>query len=174
MSDEPFEVEPSKEWSNDAWYRNQEEREFIPNAGYHLINEGEAEGTIIGGNLCTLNLLQGTEFMPSLKNVILFVEDDDGFGDNFDVELDRNLQSLIHLPDFSEVKAIVIGRFEKRIAIKDELLDKIIQTKKELRNIPVISGADFGHTTPIFTFPIGGTARLSAHNGKVELSIIKH
>lgn len=27
---------------------------------------GVAEGIIIGGNLCTLNLLQGTEYMPNL------------------------------------------------------------------------------------------------------------
>ena len=42
-----------------------------------IIQEGEAEGTIIGGNLCTINLLQGTEYMPSLENSILFIEDDE-------------------------------------------------------------------------------------------------
>lgn len=48
---------------------------------------------------------------------------------------------------------------------------KIINMKKELEGIPVIVNADFGHTTPIFTFPIGGTCTIKAINGKVELKI---
>jgi muramoyltetrapeptide carboxypeptidase LdcA involved in peptidoglycan recycling len=80
---------------------------------------------------------------------------------------------LIHLPDFSGVQGIVIGRFEKRVAIEKDRLRKIIQTKKELEKIPVISGADFGHTTPIFTFPIGGKARLLAREGNIKLEIIE-
>ena len=40
--------------------------------------------------------------------------------------------------------------------------------------MPVIYGADFGHTSPIFTFPIGGTARIEANRGKTTISIIEH
>ncbi len=43
---------------------------------YHVIQEGICEGEIIGGNLCTLNLLQGTPYMPDLKDKVLFIEDD--------------------------------------------------------------------------------------------------
>ena len=69
-----IEISPSKQWSNDKWLKNQEDRNFINNEGMKIINEGEAEGKIIGGNLCTLNLLQGTEYMPDLDNSILFIE----------------------------------------------------------------------------------------------------
>ena len=169
-----FKVNPAKKWSNDPWFLNQENREFITNEGYIPINEGRAEGKIIGGNLCTLNLLQGSEYMPSLHDSILFIEDDDGFGDNFDVEFDRNLQSLIHLPDFSGVRGIVIGRTEKRVTIANDRLKKIIKTKKELNHMPVAYGFDFGHTTPIFTFPIGGRAKFSVHGGDVEMEITEH
>jgi muramoyltetrapeptide carboxypeptidase LdcA involved in peptidoglycan recycling len=174
MEEESFIVKHSKEWSNDPWFLDQEKREFITNEGYISINDGEAEGTIIGGNLCTFNLLQGTEYMPSLQDSILFIEDDDGFGDNFDVEFDRNLQSLIHLPDFSGVKGITVGRSEKRVAIPIDRLRKIIKTKKELDHLPVAYGFDFGHTTPIFTFPIGGKARLLIHGDDISLEIIEH
>lgn len=34
---------------------------------YYVIQEGCCEGEIIGGNLCTLNLLQGTQYMPNTK-----------------------------------------------------------------------------------------------------------
>lgn len=169
-----FEIISSEEWSDDKWFMDQDNREFVKNEGYRIINEGRAEGKIIGGNLCTLNLLQGTKFMPSLKDTILFLEDDDATGGDFPVEFDRNLQSLIHLPDFSGVRGIVIGRFQKNGFISLDKLEKIIKTKKELENIPVIYGADFGHTTPIITFPIGGSARLMAERGNMELKIISH
>jgi muramoyltetrapeptide carboxypeptidase LdcA involved in peptidoglycan recycling len=168
MDDCEVELKPSLHWSNDAWYRNQENREFIPNSGYKVFHEGIAAGRLIGGNLCTLNLLQGTEFMPNLENSILFLEDDSEVNAR---TFDRDLQSLIHQPGFSGVKGIVIGRFEKASHISDEELRYVIQTKEELRNLPVVVNADFGHTTPIFTFPIGGKCELDAQKGRVSIKI---
>jgi muramoyltetrapeptide carboxypeptidase LdcA involved in peptidoglycan recycling len=171
MSSRPFEVQPSKEWSDDPWYRNQARRQFAKNGGYRVINGGEIEGTIVGGNLCTFNLLQGTEFMPSLKGSVVFLEDDEETRPH---TFDRDLQSLIHQPDFDGVKGVVIGRFQKVSGVTQPLLNKIIKTKKELSDMPVISGVDFGHTTPQITFPIGGTARISADKSEAELWIVKH
>jgi muramoyltetrapeptide carboxypeptidase len=36
-----------------------------------------------------------------------------------------------------------------------ELLRQIMQSKKQLQHIPIIGNVDFGHTTPMLTFPIG-------------------
>lgn len=170
---EPFKINPSTQWSDDAWYLDQENRDFISNSGFKVLNNGFAKGHIVGGNLCTLNLLQGSEYMPSLKNSILLLEDDDFAGEFTHLEIDRNLQSLIHLPDFCHVKAIVFGRFQKSCNMSDRVLSEIISSKKELADIPVISGLDFGHTTPHITFPIGGMAQLSAINGSVEFEILQ-
>ncbi len=174
MQKDSFEIVSSEKWSDDAWYLNQEKREFIENEGMYVINTGEADGTIIGGNLCTLNLLQGTEFMPKLKDAILFVEDDDMVGDMFPVSFDRDLQSLIQQIDFSDVRGIVIGRCQKGAQMTKEKLIKIIKTKKELDNIPVIAGVDFGHTTPQITFPIGGKVYLKAEENNIKLEIKEH
>ncbi len=171
FSSEPFEVKPSTTWSDDLWFVDQANRKFIKNKGYTIINSGEVIGRIIGGNLCVFNLLKGTEFMPSLKDSILFLEDDE---DSQPHIFNRDLQSLIHLPDFDSVKGIVIGRFQKASKMTDTLLYKIIKTKKELDTIPIISNVDFGHTTPQITFPIGGTAKLTASVDNVKLEIIKH
>lgn len=161
-----MEIKPSEFWSDDPWYRDQESRNFIPNDGYLVINEGEAEGTLIGGNLCTFNLLQGTEYMPSLRNSILFIEDDD----LVDAEtFDRDLQSTIHQPGFEGVRGILIGRFQKASAMTNEKLIKIIKTKRELNNIPVMANVNFGHVTPIATIPIGGWGRMSTGSKKIEV-----
>ncbi|MFH1751540.1 MAG: S66 peptidase family protein [archaeon] len=166
-----FEVKASREWSDDEWFKNQENRVFHKNEGHFIINEGKAEGTIIGGNLCTLNLLYGTEFMPSLKNSILFLEDDE---ESRAHHFDRNLQSLIHQPEFEKVKGMVIGRFQKASGISNQTLEKIIKTKKELEGIPVIAGLDFGHTTPSITFPVGGKASIKGIGKETEIKITEH
>lgn len=161
-----MEIKLSEFWSDDPWYREQESRNFIPNDGYLVINEGKAEGTLIGGNLCTFNLLQGTEYMPSLRNSILFIEDDD----LVDAEtFDRDLQSTIHQPGFEGVRGILIGRFQKASAMTNEKLIKIIKTKRELNNIPVMANVNFGHVTPIATIPIGGWGRMSTGSKKIEV-----
>ncbi|WP_256762091.1 S66 peptidase family protein [Cohnella sp. WQ 127256] len=167
-SEEPVDVHHSEQWSDDSWFLDQENRTFIPNEGPYVMNEGEAEGTIIGGNQCTFNLLQGTEYMPSFQNSILFIEDD------YEAQpqtFDRDLQSLIHQPRFEEVKGIVFGRFQKSSNMNKELLWKIIKTKRELNHIPIVADVDFGHTSPLMTFPIGGQAKLRAHHTAIKLSI---
>ena len=173
MDENEFIIEPSKTWSDDAWYKDQDNRKIEKNEGFIILNQGEAEGIIFGGNLCTFNLLQGTEFMPDISNSILFIEDDDMAGNNFGVEFDRNLQSLVHQPNFNKIRGIIIGRFQKNTDMNLEKLKYIIETKEELKNIPIIANVNFGHTNPLITFPIGGTAKLKVDD-KVELTILKH
>ena len=107
MSDAPYEIAPSPAWSNDKWYLDQNNRELIPNGGSWPIAEGEANGQIMGGNLCTLNLLQGTEYFPDISNSILFLEDDEEADYN---HFDRDLESLLSTSAAKTVHGIVIGR----------------------------------------------------------------
>lgn len=55
-----------------------------------------------------------------------------------------------------------------------EILTKIIETKKELAHLPVIANVDFGHTNPLITFPIGGSARVSVDKKRVSIIILEH
>lgn len=150
-----FEIIDSKDFSDDQWYIHQDDRVFLKNDGRIIVNAGTAEGTIVGGNLCTLQLMQGTEYMPSLKNKILFIEDYDLVGDAFIFEFDRNLHSLMLQPNFDKVKGLIIGRNQLGAKLSNDELKKVLQEKKELQNIPVIINMDFGHTRPLFTIPIG-------------------
>lgn len=159
-----IEIVSSDVWSNDAWFINQEERNFYKNYGMFTINEGTAKGRIVGGNLSTLVLLFGTEFMPKFdQDTILFIENDATVsGSIYMLEFDRRLESLIQQSGFDNVKGIVLGRAEKSADMTMEKWKLMIKNKKELKNIPIIADADFGHTTPIVTFPIGGIATIIA------------
>ncbi|PIP28211.1 MAG: LD-carboxypeptidase [Candidatus Moranbacteria bacterium CG23_combo_of_CG06-09_8_20_14_all_35_22] len=171
FSKKPFEIKPSQKWSDDKYYLDQKNRTLFKNKGPLIVNEGEVEGTLLGGNLCTLNLLQGTQYFPDISNSILFIEND--YESNA-VTFDRNLQSLLHLPNFDKVRGIVFGRFQRASEINNDKLIKIIKTKKELDSFSIIINADFGHTQSMITFPIGGRAKLSVKDGKIKLEIIEH
>lgn len=171
MSEDQFQILPSVEWSDDKWFMDQKNRVLIKNSGWLVINQGTAEGTIIGGNLCTFNLLQGTEYFPSLKDAVLFIEDD---SESLPHAFDRDLQSLIQQSNFEAVKGVVIGRFQNASNMTKEKLIQIIKTKKELDNLPVIAGVDFGHTDPKITFPIGGQVSIATNGETVEIEMVRH
>lgn len=166
-------VESSKYYSSDEWFKMQDNRTFIANDGMVAINEGIAEGVIVGGNLCTVNLLQGTEYMPNLENKILFLEDTGNLNNNFLLEFDRNLESLMQLKQFQRVKGIVFGRAEDNSEMTVEKWKLMLNNKKELDNIPIIINANIGHTTPIFTFPIGGKCKIKAAKSRCEIVLKK-
>lgn len=160
-------VSPSAEWSDDLWFLDQENRTFIKNDGYWQIHAGSARGTIVGSNLCTFDLLLGTKYRPAFeKDTILFAEDTSA--SNL-VTFERNLQALLYQPDFGNVKGLVIGRFQKDSQINREQLEFILNNKKELENLPIIANVDFGHTTPLLTIPIGGTAIMDGLNLTLEV-----
>lgn len=164
VTDGKDKITPSEIWSDDLWFLNQEKREFEANEGYWNIRNGEASGTIIGGNLCTFNLLLGTEFRPAFpKDTILFIEDTEA---SSLADFERNLQALLHQPDFANVKALVIGRFQKGSKVTREGLEYILNAKAELKELPILANVDFGHTAPLLTIPLGGTAFLK--DGKLS------
>lgn len=145
----------------------------IKNNGMIPIQEGKAIGKIIGGNLCTLNLLQGTEYMPDLNNSILFLEDDaDDYGnDVFLLEFDRNLESLLQLSNCN-IKGIVFGRFQLCSNMNLDKLKALIRNKPKLKDIPIVYGADFGHTNPMFTLPLGAYCQLEIKKSNITIKII--
>lgn len=158
-----FTIDRSDAWSDDKWQEDQENRTFEVNEGPWVMREGQATGTIIGGNLCTLNLLQGTPFMPSLEGAVLFLEDDALTGAYTAHEFDRNLESLLQVPGSQEIQGLVLGRFQKKSEVTQGVLEDVISRKRWLKNIPVIANVDFGHTSPQATIPIGATAMIEAY-----------
>lgn len=139
---------------------------------YTVIQQGTCEGTIIGGNLCTLNLLQGTQFMPQADDIVLFLEDDNIMGDYFIYEFDRNFQSLLQTCGTEKIKGVVFGRFDDSCKMSADVIKRIISGKLP-KNIPVMFDVDFGHVFPMITFPIGGRVRMEASANPI-IEIINH
>ncbi|MBD7908137.1 S66 family peptidase [Sporosarcina gallistercoris] len=165
MQDVRFGLTPSEQWSDDSWYMDQENRTFEPTK-WKVYNEGMATGRVFGANLCTLNLLQGTEYMPELRDSILFIEDDDM---TIPETFARDLTSLLQVA--GSIRGLVIGRFQRESNVSDEHIRYILGKHPMLQHIPVLYDVDFGHTQPMFTFPIGGEAVLDSRDCTIELKV---
>ena len=168
MQNESYVINPSQK------YYEYGIKNAIKNKGFFAVNEGNIKGTIIGENLCTFNLLQGTEYMPNLKGKIIFIEEENISGTDTVFMFDRAFSSLCQQKDFARIKGIVFGRFQKATGITNEKLKKIILSKKEIKDIPIIAGLDFAHTIPRFTYPIGGECEINTKEKEVSLKILKH
>ena len=171
-----FEIEP--EYTQKTFFdcvMNDGDIELQPSQAakkYTVIQQGCCEGTIIGGNLCTLNLLQATQFLPQADDIVLFLEDDNIMGDYFIYEFDRNFQSLLHAYGTERIKGVVFGRFDDSCRMSADIVKRIISDKLP-KDIPVIFGVDFGHVFPMITFPIGGRVRVEADNNPL-IEIVTH
>ncbi len=162
-SNDSYSVTASSYWSDDEWYLDQENRRF-EQTNWKVFNEGEACGQIFGGNLSTLNLLQGTPYMPSgFDKKILFIEDDYETRPQI---FARDLTSL--LQSIHNVQALVIGRFQRASQMKDQDIEFILTKIPCVKDIPVLYNVDFGHTQSMFTFPIGGTVKVDTSSKKLD------
>ncbi len=164
-------ISPAPEWTDDAWYADQRDRHPASNEGWWVLGEGTASGRVVGGNLCTLNLLQGTPYFPSLDDTVLFLEDD---YESAPHHFDRNLVSLLQQPGFAGVRGLVLGRFQRRSGMSRPLLAQLVTTKPELADLPIIANVDFGHTSPMITFPIGGEVELTAERARSAIRVTRH
>ncbi len=169
MNSNSYELGVSDTWSDDLWYIDQDNRDFIDNSKTQfIVREGSAEGTIIGGNLTCFSSLSGTGYRPSMDGAILFLEDDSTVTLR---EFDRMLRSLTLQSDFKNIKGLVIGRFQKESNVGYEMLKDTLDSIKKFNGVPIIVNQNFGHTTPISVLPIGGKAKINAFNDKLSIQI---
>ena len=154
VTQDDYDLVPSKEWSSDPWYDPTKPRHFMPTE-WKVYNAGSASGTIIGGNLSTFALLRGTPYAPQAENYILFVEEAEGYPpEHFLRELAALLQA------YPNPQAVIIGRFPKECEMTEEILLAILDKHPLLKTIPVLYDLDFAHTQPLFTITIGAQATL--------------
>lgn len=137
---------------------------------WKMLSYGTGEGVLIGGNLGTFYLLQGTEYQPQFTQPFIFaLEDDDEAGAFTAREVARRFESLLQLPGFREnLKGMIIGRFQPASGVSIADIRAILDTK-ELSAVPIVGNVDFGHTLPLLTLPIGGCVKLKTEKGKAPL-----
>ncbi|MFK7824921.1 MAG: S66 peptidase family protein [Oligoflexales bacterium] len=166
FSDNGLTIEPSRKWSDDLWFLDQDKRVFIENSGPVVLNKGIAKGRAIGGNLFAFDSLRGTEYMPDLEDSILFLECDDTHGDLTPALFDKIIYSILQHKGAKGIKGIVLGRFQNSCKFDELTLCDILKAKNMLSGIPIVYNMSFGHTTPQFTIPIGADTILDTQDSE--------
>lgn len=158
-----YSLNASDFYTSDAWYDPTQARHLLP-AAWKIYNHGKATGEIIGGNLNTLMLVTGTGAQVKSDQPIAFLENAEQ--EDF-YDWDRELAYFLQV--YPNISALVIGRFPKEEGMTEEILHFILDKYPHLKTIPVVYDVDFGHTQPIFTFPLGGQAEISTQPLKIEI-----
>lgn len=158
-----YSLKPSKIWTDYSLVKKP--------TRWKVINAGMAQGILIGGNIGTLYLLQGTDCQLQLnKPYILLAEDDNESGKYTILEFSRRLESFLQLPGARDnLKGIIIGRFIGSCQVTPMKIKQLLESKN--LHVPAIAGVDFGHTLPLLTLPIGGEVLIdsSSRNGKIKI-----
>ena len=164
VTQDSFTLEPSEEWSSDAWYIPDAPRTFFPTE-WKVYNPGQASGIAIGGNLSTFALLHGTEFAPKPDKYILFLEEAE---EDHYVEFTRHFAALLQV--YPNPQAVLIGRFPKETEMTEEILLTILDKHPILKKVPVLYDLDFAHTQPLFTITIGGQVEIDTKTFSITFS----
>ena len=155
-------IEASEKWTDEIldWSQKKDlerPRKLKENVGFEWLRAGKASGQIIGGCLHSIIHLIGTEYWPSHKGKILFMETPEGQdftkGEPL-AEIDAQLCDLRLSGVFDEIIGLIVGR---PFGYTEEELKKfreIILDNAEGYSFPILYGADIGHTDPMITIPI--------------------
>ncbi|MBZ9728549.1 LD-carboxypeptidase [Salegentibacter sp. JZCK2] len=134
------------------------------------IQQGEATGRLIGGNLSVLTGIMGSEYFPSgWKNNILYLED---VGEQI-YAVDRMMSQLQLGGVLDKISGFVFGKCTScnpggsgyGSLTMEEVIDHYIKPL----HIPAFSGAMIGHIDDNITIPNGLKAKIDAAKGSIEL-----
>ena len=123
---------------------------------YQTIQEGIAEGNLVGGNLSLTTRLVNGKYQLDFTDKILFIEE-------LGFESDPNLVNhyLYHMKQsgvFDKIKGIWVGNYEHESGIE---LEKILLDVLDGEyNFPIIKSNNFGHCDKKTVIPIGTKARI--------------
>jgi muramoyltetrapeptide carboxypeptidase len=119
------------------------------------------EGEVVGGNLCVLTSLAGTEWQLNAKDKILLLED---VGEA-PYRIDRMITQLMGAGVFEGIRGIALGTFYGCEAPNDAgwSLGDILRERLSPLNVPVVAGMPVGHGPNNFPWRVGAHARLQAN-----------
>jgi len=161
-------IEASPDYADDLYFLREDDDHRIKknNDGIGVFTSGKATGEILAGNLQTLLLLHGTEYLPDVTGKILFIEEDET---STPAHVDRFIYQCKQLGWFNKIAGLVIGRFTEQSSFSPE--DSLVDILKEHLSgskFPIIYNVDFGHSDPLITIPNGGIATIDSEKKQIS------
>ena len=131
---------------------------------YITIQEGTAEGILVGGNLSLVSQMTAGKYSINFDNKILFIEE--LFLETPPELVQNHLYHLKQNDVFEKIKGIWVGNYDGEVALEKILMD-VLDGKY---NFPIIKSNNFGHTEKKTVIPVGGVAKIdTSKDKKIEL-----
>ena len=149
---------------------NSLEREdaLVPKNGrITTLRGGRARGRLLGGNLAVLSAMAGSRYWPDFKGAILFLEE----VNEYIYRVDRMLSTLKLAGALDQLAGVVLGGFTNcnpGEGYGTLTLDEVFDDYFMPLNVPVYSGALFGHIKRKFTLPVGLEVEMDADAGTIR------
>ena len=132
-----------------------------------LQGNGKIVGELLGGCLEVLEFLKDTSFWVSAENwkgKIMFIE-------TSEVKMSPEkyrwiLRNYAASGILKNINGLIVGRPYDNLFWKeyDKILLQIIRDEEGLVDLPIITGMDFGHTSPTFSIPYGIKSEIDCNN----------
>lgn len=167
---------PLDDFSRDSMYRSLMNAEPAgelsnpPEYPRQMVNLGQAEGLLVGGNLMLIASSLGTPWEIDTKGRIIFIEE---VGERTYC-VDRMLTQLRLAGKFDECAGVVFGDFTDCPVEYPEFgltLEEIIRDVVAPCGKPIFTGLRCGHCTPKLTLPFGVKCRMDAE--KCTLTVLE-
>jgi muramoyltetrapeptide carboxypeptidase len=129
-----------------------------------VINEGNCEGILVGGNLSLLCVFAVMEIGDFFNDKILLIEE----LRESNYRIDRMLQTLRLKGVFDNLKGIIIGGITGDETPQKGTME-LCKDVFEDYDYPVIFNAPIGHVTPRYTVPIGGFVSFDSQTKKIRI-----
>lgn len=142
-------------------------RERRPTSGWRWLRGGRAEGILVGGCLESLQHLRGTRFWPDWREAILFIETSEEKPSPATV--DGMLMDYANMGVLAQLRGLLVARPFGYADEERARLHQVILERTKGFDFPVVADMDFGHTTPIFTLPIGCRAVIDGDARQVAI-----
>ena len=160
-------LKPPAQWT-DAYTSEDQPRTMKTNPGWRWLRAGKASGPLIGGNLSVMLTLVGTPYWAPLRGAILCVEEVN-FGSGLLRKIDESLAQCQQMGLFDQISGLVIGKVNELSEEEEKLFESLILEYTADSDLPILTGADFGHTAPQLTLPIGIQASLDSQQDRFSI-----
>ena len=165
-------VEPSAWWTEEELDWGEKEDLTRPRAGqassgWTWLKGGSGEGALVGGCLESLQHLRGTPYWPDLDGAILFLETSEEKPEP--ERVDGILMDYENMGAFGKIRGLLFGRPYGYTPEEREQLHEVILERTRGHDFPVVADMDFGHTSPVFTLPVGCRAAVDAGRERFEI-----
>lgn len=155
-------IEYPREWSDKG------DKEYA----FEVINEGQATGTLVGGNLSIVCSIMGTPYDVDFDGRIVFLEE---IGEK-PYRVDRMITQLVNSGKLDKAAGVVMGVFadcspssKDAEFLKYAGLSEILKDRFSSLNVPVMYGMPFGHISDNVTLPMGIRAEIDTKSRSLKI-----